>query len=59
MSLLLQTLFWVAMCGTVTSTIYCLMVMAAVVRFGVRKRREEPCGGDVFAGGERVEATPW
>ena len=41
MSLLLQILFWVAMCGTVTSTIYCLMVIAAAVRFGMRKRREE------------------
>jgi ceramide glucosyltransferase len=41
MSLLLQLLFWVAMCGTVTSTIYCLMVIAAAVRFGVRKRRED------------------
>ena len=41
MSLLLQILFWVAMCGTVTSTIYCLMVIAAAVRFGVRKRRED------------------
>jgi ceramide glucosyltransferase len=41
MSLLVQILFWVAMCGTVTSTIYCLMVIAAAVRFGVRKRRED------------------
>lgn len=41
MSLLLQILFWVAMCGTVTSTVYCLMVIAAAVRFWVRKRREE------------------
>jgi ceramide glucosyltransferase len=41
MSLLLRILFWVAMCGSVTSTIYCLMVMAAAVRFGVRKRRED------------------
>jgi ceramide glucosyltransferase len=41
MSLLIQILFWVAMCGTVTSTIYCLMVIAAAVRFGVRKRRED------------------
>ena len=41
MSLLLEILFWVAMCGTVTSTIYCLMVIAAAVRFGVRKRRED------------------
>jgi len=29
------------MCGSVTSTIYCLMVVAAAVRFGVRKRRED------------------
>ncbi|MGH9595412.1 MAG: glycosyltransferase [Edaphobacter sp.] len=34
-------MFWAAMCGTITSTIYCLMVMAAALRFGVRKRREE------------------
>src|ERR1700735_2893652 len=46
MSLLLEILFWVALCGTVTSTIYCLMVIAAAVRFGLRKRRED-----------RVEAT--
>ncbi len=41
MSLLLQILFWVALFGTVTSTIYCLMVIAAVVRFGVTKQRED------------------
>jgi ceramide glucosyltransferase len=41
MSLLFQLLFWVAMCGTITSTIYCLMVIVAAVRFGMRKRREE------------------
>src|SRR5258705_8509149 len=41
MSLLLQVLFWVATFGTVTSTIYCLMVIAAAVRFGLRKRRED------------------
>lgn len=41
MSLLLGILFWVAIGGTVTSTIYCLMVMAAAARFGVRKRRED------------------
>jgi ceramide glucosyltransferase len=41
MSLLFQLLFWVAMCGSITSTIYCLMVMVAAVRFGMRKRREE------------------
>jgi ceramide glucosyltransferase len=41
MSLLLQIMFWVAMFGTVTSTLYCLMVIAAAVRFWVRKRRED------------------
>ena len=41
MSLLLQILFWVAMFGTGTSTIYCLMVIAAAMRFGLRKRRED------------------
>jgi ceramide glucosyltransferase len=41
MSLLLRILFWVALGGSVTSTIYCLMVMVAAARFGVRKRRED------------------
>jgi ceramide glucosyltransferase len=41
MSLFLQILFWVAMCGTVTSTIYCAMVIVAAIRFGLRKRRED------------------
>jgi len=41
MSLLLRILFWVALGGSVTSTIYCLMVMVAAARFGMRKRREE------------------
>ena len=41
MSLLLQVFFWIALCGSITSTIYCLMVIAAAVRFGVQKRREE------------------
>jgi ceramide glucosyltransferase len=41
MSLLLQILFWVAILGSVTSTIYCLMAIAAAARFGVRKRRED------------------
>ncbi len=41
MSLLLHILFWVALVGSVTSTIYCLMVMAAAARFGVRKRRDD------------------
>src|SRR5690242_659709 len=41
MNLLLQILFWVALTGSVTSTIYCVMVVAAAVRFGMRKRRED------------------
>src|SRR5271168_5201431 len=41
MSLFLKVLFGVAMLGTVTSTIYCLMVVAAATRFGLRKRREQ------------------
>ncbi|HLI77566.1 MAG TPA: glycosyltransferase [Acidobacteriaceae bacterium] len=32
--------FWVGAVGTVTSTIYCGMVVVAAVRFGLRKRRE-------------------
>jgi len=41
MSFLAQLLFWIAAIGSVTSTIYCLMVLAAAVRFGLRRRREE------------------
>jgi ceramide glucosyltransferase len=41
MSLFLKILFGFAALGTVTSTIYCLMVVAAALRFGLRKRREE------------------
>jgi len=41
MHLLLRCLFYVALLGTVTSGIYCLMVLAAAVRFGLRKRRED------------------
>jgi ceramide glucosyltransferase len=48
MSLLLKILFWVAVGGSVTSTIYCVMVLAAAVRFGVRKRREERTATDFF-----------
>jgi ceramide glucosyltransferase len=44
MSLVLRMLFWVAVVGTVTSTIYCLMVLAAALRFGLRRRREERAG---------------
>jgi ceramide glucosyltransferase len=41
MKLLLQVICWTALTGTITSTIYCLMVIVAAMRFGVRKRREE------------------
>ena len=44
MSLLLQILFWVAVVGTVTSGIYCLMVVVAAVRFGLRRRRVDHAG---------------
>jgi len=40
MHLLLRTLFYVALLGTITATIYCLMVLAAALRFGLRRRRE-------------------
>ena len=40
MGLVLRILFWVAVVGSVTSWIYCLMVMVAAVRFGVRRQRE-------------------
>jgi ceramide glucosyltransferase len=40
MHLFLQILFWMAAVGSVTSTIYCFMVLAASLRFGLRKRRE-------------------
>jgi len=41
MNVLLHLLFWIAMLGTVTSSIYCLMVIVAAVRFGLRRHREE------------------
>ena len=41
MHIFLRVLFWLAMVGTATSSIYCLMVVAAAVRFGLRKRCEE------------------
>lgn len=44
MSLLLRVPFWVAAVGTATSTIYCLMVVAAAAKFGLRKRRERAAG---------------
>lgn len=44
MSLLLQILFWCAVIGTVTSTIYVLMVVVAAIRFGLRRRRDDKPG---------------
>jgi ceramide glucosyltransferase len=38
------------MCGAVTSTIYCLMVIAAAVRFGLRKRREDRAAATFLPG---------
>jgi ceramide glucosyltransferase len=41
MSLFLRILFYSALTGTVTSTIYCGMALAGAVRFARRKRSEE------------------
>ncbi|SFS21424.1 ceramide glucosyltransferase [Granulicella pectinivorans] len=46
MSVVLHVLFYAAIVGTVTSTIYCGMVLAAAVRFGLRKRREDRAPAD-------------
>ena len=41
MNLFLRTVFWIAVAGTVTSTIYCILVLIGAVRFALRRRREE------------------
>ncbi len=41
MPLFRRAVFSVALLGTVTSTIYCGMVVVAAVRFGLRRRREQ------------------
>lgn len=41
MNLLVQLLFWIAAVGSLTSTIYCMMVIVAAIRFGLRRRRED------------------
>ncbi len=41
MSLLLKIPFYCALAGTVTSAIYCAMVLVGALRFARRKRREE------------------
>src|ERR1700761_5853292 len=46
MKVLLHILFWVAAVGSVTSSIYCGMVLVAAVRFGLRRRREQSAPPD-------------
>ena len=46
MKVLLHILFWVAAAGSVTSSIYCAMVLVAAVRFGLRRRREQSVPAD-------------
>jgi len=46
MHIALRVLFWVAAVGSVTSTIYCGMVVAAAARFARRRRREERVPAD-------------
>jgi ceramide glucosyltransferase len=41
MRILLDILFWVAAVGSVTSSIYCCMVLVAALRFGLRRLREQ------------------
>ena len=41
-----RILFWSALVGTVTSTIYCSMVIVAALRFGVRRRQEQGQAAD-------------
>ena len=40
MNVFLHILFWIALIGSVTSAIYCAMVVVAAFRFGLRRRRE-------------------
>jgi ceramide glucosyltransferase len=48
MSLVLRTVFWIALAGTVTSTIYCGLVLLGALRFARRKRREERAPKGLF-----------
>jgi ceramide glucosyltransferase len=48
MSLFLRMVFYSALAGTVTSTIYCGMVLVGAVRFARRKRREERMPGGLL-----------
>jgi len=44
MSLFLRILFWIAAIGTITSTIYLLMVVVAALRFWRRRLRDDRAG---------------
>jgi len=46
MRILLDILFWVAAVGSVTSSIYCGMVLVAAARFGLRRLRELRAGDE-------------
>jgi len=46
MTVVLHILFWVAAIGSVTSSIYCGMVIVAAARFGLRRRREQNAAPD-------------
>jgi len=46
MHIFLKVLFYTALVGSVTSSIYCGMVLAAATRFGLRKRREQSEAAD-------------
>jgi len=46
MTVVLHILFWVAVVGSVTSSIYCGMVIVAAARFGIRRRREQNAAPD-------------
>jgi ceramide glucosyltransferase len=46
MSFGLHVLFYVVLVGSVTSSIYCGMVIVAALRFGLRKRRDERTPAD-------------
>jgi len=46
MTVVLHILLWVAAVGSVTSSIYCGMVIVAALRFGLRRRRELNASAD-------------
>ena len=46
MGFALKGLFYVALAGSITSSIYCGMVIAAAARFGLRKRRDDRTPAD-------------